>query len=71
MEKVSISTDFIKLQQALKLSGVVGQGSDVKALIKEGVVVVNGEVATERGKKLVEGDIVTLKSMGNFKIVKE
>ncbi len=50
MEKVAISTEFIKLQQILKLAGLVGQGSDVKVLLAEGVIFVNGVMATERGK---------------------
>lgn len=71
MELVEIKTEFIKLQQALKLSGVIGQGSDVKVLINENVVFVNGGVATERGKKLYDNDVVAVKGYGNFKIVSQ
>ena len=46
MEYIKIHTDFIKLQQALKLANVVGQGSDAKAIIQDGLVKVNGEVCT-------------------------
>jgi ribosome-associated protein len=58
MDKVYINTDFIKLQQALKLANVVGQGSDAKLIIQDGAVKVNGEVCLMRGKKLVKGDVV-------------
>ena len=56
MEYIKIHTDYIKLQQALKLANVVGQGSDAKAIIQDGFVKVNGEVCTMRGKKCVAGD---------------
>ncbi len=63
MDKIYIKTEFIKLQQALKLANIVGQGSDAKLIIQEGFVCVNGEKCTLRGKKLRNGDIV--KVMGD------
>ena len=60
MEYIKIHTEFIKLQQALKLANVVGQGSDAKAIIQDGLVKVNGEVCTMRGKKWVPGDVVSV-----------
>ena len=59
MEKVIIRDDFIKLGQAMKLAGMVGSGVDVKMLIQDGQVEVNGEVEYQRGKKLHEGDVIT------------
>ena len=58
MEKVYINTEYIKLQQALKLANIVGSGSDAKLMIQEGFVYVNGELCTMRGKKLRNGDKV-------------
>lgn len=58
MRTIEISTEFIKLQQLLKLADIVGYGSDAKMLILNGQVKVNGEIAGERGKKVREGDIV-------------
>lgn len=59
MEKTIILRDeFIKLGQALKAAGLVGSGVDAKYLIKEGLVLVNGNIETQRGKKLVAGDVV-------------
>ncbi len=58
MEKVYFHTEFVKLQQLMKLADVVGQGSDAKALIQEGYVKLNGEVCTMRGKKVYDGDIM-------------
>lgn len=58
MEKIKIRDEFIKLGQALKLAGLVESGVDAKIVIKKGLVKVNGEIDTRRGKKLVDGDIV-------------
>ena len=58
MQKVYIRDEFIKLGQALKLAGLVESGLDAKYAIQEGEVLLNGVVETQRGKKLVAGDIV-------------
>ena len=58
METITITTEFIKLQDLLKLSGLVYTGGEAKVLIQEGAVTVNGEVCTQRGKKLRPGDDV-------------
>ena len=56
METITITTEYIKLQDLLKLAGVVYTGGEAKVLIQEGQVEVNGEVCTMRGKKLRPGD---------------
>ncbi len=53
---VAITTEYIKLESAMKLANVVPTGGSAKAEIQEGFVTVNGEVCTMRGKKLVPGD---------------
>ena len=53
---VSISTEFIKLQDAMKYANIVYSGGEAKQLILEEQVKVNGEVCTMRGKKLYPGD---------------
>ena len=58
METITITTEFIKLQDLLKLSGLVYTGGEAKVLIQEGAVTVNGEVCTQRGKKIRPGDDV-------------
>lgn len=58
MEKIIIKDDFIKLGQALKLSGAVDSGVEAKYAVAEGEVKVNGEICTLRGKKLYENDTV-------------
>lgn len=59
METIHIKDDFIKLGQALKLAGLVDSGVDAKFVIQDGLVKVNGQVETQRGKKLVHGDQVS------------
>ena len=53
---VSISTEYIKLQDAMKYANIVYSGGEAKQLILDGQVKVNGEVCTMRGKKLYPGD---------------
>ena len=53
---VSIMTEYIKLQDAMKYANIVYSGGEAKQLILDGQVTVNGEVCTMRGKKLYNGD---------------
>ena len=54
--RLAISTEFIKLESAMKLANIVISGGSAKVEIQEGFVTVNGEVCTMRGKKLYPGD---------------
>lgn len=58
MQTIKLREDFIKLGQALKAAGLVESGVDAKFVIQDGLVKVNGSIETQRGKKLVAGDIV-------------
>ena len=60
VETIKLRDEYIKLGQALKAAGLVESGVDAKFLIQDGFVKVNGQVETQRGKKLVAGDIVEL-----------
>ncbi|GGF41284.1 hypothetical protein GCM10011519_13810 [Marmoricola endophyticus] len=57
---VVIRDDAIRLGQFLKLADLVDNGSDARQLLGQGVVTVNGEVETRRGRQLVPGDVVDL-----------
>lgn len=57
---VSITSEFIRLDAALKLCGAVQTGGQAKMLITDGEVRVNGEVCMQRGKKLRQGDRFSL-----------
>ena len=58
METLRLRDDFIKLGQALKAAGLVESGVDAKFVVQDGLVKVNGQIETQRGKKLVAGDVV-------------
>ena len=53
---VVIGTEFIKLESAMKLANIIPSGGTAKLVIQDGLVQVNGEVCTMRGKKLYPGD---------------
>lgn len=56
---MKISTEYIKLDQFLKFTSMVASGGEAKQIISDGLVKVNGEVCTMRGKKLRSGDEVS------------
>ena len=58
--KISIHTEFIKLDALLKFANLCATGGEAKTAVLEGLVKVNGEVCTMRGKKIRPGDVVTL-----------
>ena len=59
MESIGIHTEFIKLQDLLKLAHLVMSGGEAKIVIQDEQVKVNGEICTQRGKKIRPGDKVT------------
>lgn len=70
VQEVYIKTEFIKLGQALKLSGAVGSGTDAKFIISDGLVSVDGVKELRRGRKLFGGEVVTFED-NSFKIINE
>ena len=68
METVRIKDEYIKLNQLMKLCGFVGRGSDVKLLVDDGLVTLNGQVVTELRKKIHPGDIVNVQGIGEVKV---
>lgn len=56
---IKIETEYIKLDSLLKLSNVLDSGGMAKMVIQDGLVEVNGEVETRRGRKLYPGDCVS------------
>lgn len=57
--EIKLRDEFIKLGQAVKAAGLVEDGVEAKYVIQDGLVLVNGEVETRRGRKLYGGDVVT------------
>lgn len=58
MEVIKLRDEYIKLGQALKAANLVESGVDAKFAIQDGLVKVNGQVETQRGKKLCDRDVV-------------
>lgn len=68
MQIIEINTEFIKVDQLIKYAGIVGNGSDVKFMIMDGLVRVNGELCTQRNKKIRDGDIVEIEDYDVLKV---
>lgn len=62
--EISIKEDFIKLDSAMKLAGLVATGGHAKMVIQEGFVKVNDVICTQRGRKLKKGDRVEFDNRG-------
>lgn len=58
MNKIKIETEIIKLDAFMKYAAIVSSGSEAKFYIQDGMVKVNNEICTQRGKKLKSGDVV-------------
>ena len=58
MKEVKVTTEFIKLDQLMKFADMVQSGGEAKMLIAQGLVLVNDEICTQRGKKIRPGDQV-------------
>lgn len=69
-EEIKISTEYIKLDQLLKFSGIAENGVDAKDMILDEIVEVNGNVCTMRGKKIKPGDSVLVKFVDEILCIK-
>lgn len=69
MKRITIHSEFIKLDQFLKLADCVSTGGMAKALLEERAVYVNGEVEERRGRKLYPGDTVVVTGEGSFEVI--
>lgn len=62
LETIQIKTEFIKLDSLLKYANILSSGGEAKMAIQNGAVTVNGEVCTQRGKKIRPGDRVKIEN---------
>lgn len=62
MNTVEIKTEFIKADQLLKYSGIALTGGEAKIMIDDGIIFLNGEKVTQRGKKIYPGDVLVIKA---------
>lgn len=58
MKNIKINTEFVKLAQMMKMASLVQSGGEAKQIILQGLVLVNNEICTQRGKKLYKDDII-------------
>ncbi|CUU45097.1 ribosome-associated protein [Clostridium beijerinckii] len=68
MNKIKIDTEIIKLDAFLKWASIASSGSEAKIYVQDGMIKVNGEVCTQRGKKLRSGDVVNFDG-SDFEII--
>ncbi len=68
IEKIEVNTETIQLDQFLKWAGVLESGGQVKLMIEDEMILVNGTVETARRKKLHHGDVVEIKEMGSWQV---
>lgn len=68
METISITTEYIRLQDLLKLTGLAATGGEAKIHIQAGEAAVNGDVCLQRGRKLREGDVASFQGR-SFQVV--
>jgi ribosome-associated protein len=69
MELIEINTESIQLDQFLKWAGIVETGGQVKELIGESLITLNGQAVNEKRKKLRNKDIVQIKGLGLYQVV--
>jgi len=68
MDIITISTLPIRLGQLLKVANIAQDGFEAKLMIQNGLVSVNGKIETQRGKKIVDQDIIQVDEKHKFQI---
>jgi ribosome-associated protein len=71
MEKITINTPNIQLDQLLKWAGIVESGGQVKLMLEEGIIQLNQVLVTERRKKIHPGDVITIEGLGSWQVTAE
>ena len=70
-EPIAIRDDMIHLDQLLKLAGVAGSGGQVRILVDDGLVRVNGEAESRRRRKLRVGDVIEVAGGSAYEVVRQ
>lgn len=71
METITIRTEKIQLDQLLKKEGIIETGGQVRFLLDDKMVYLNGELVTEKRRQIHVGDILKIVDVGEFKIAQE
>jgi ribosome-associated protein len=69
MELIEINTESIQLDQFLKWAGIVEKGGQVKNWLADEMITLNGQLVTEKRKKLKDKDKITIKGLGSYQVV--
>ncbi len=69
MQEIAIHTPVIQLDQLLKWEGIIDTGGQIRPMLEEGIISINGEIATERRKKIIPGDVVKIEGVGIWKVI--
>lgn len=64
MEKIAIHTESIQLDQLLKWAGIIESGGQVRPMLEEKLILVNGNIETAKRRRLFPGDTVEILEMG-------
>ncbi|WP_110954557.1 RNA-binding S4 domain-containing protein [Anaerosinus massiliensis] len=70
METIEINSEVIQLDQLLKWAGIVDSGGQVKGMIEEKIIKLNGVFVTERRKKIYPGDTIEILESGIWQVIK-
>lgn len=71
MENITINTEKIQLDQFLKWAGILESGGQVRPMLDDELIFVNGVKETAKRKQLHDGDVVKILDIGEFKVVRE
>lgn len=71
MEKITIHTENIQLDQLLKWAGILESGGQIKPMLEDELIKVNGRLETAKRRRLFDGDIVEIKDLGCWKVAVE
>ena len=70
-ETISIHTDYIQLDQLLKYANILATGGQIKELLAEELIMLNGTIVTEKRKKIYPNDVVSIGDEISITVVKE
>lgn len=71
MEKIAIHTESIQLDQLLKWAGIIESGGQVRPMLEEKLILVNGNIETAKRRRLFPGDTVEILDMGCWQVTRE
>ncbi|MPN13534.1 hypothetical protein SDC9_160855 [bioreactor metagenome] len=71
MEDIAISTPSINLDQLLKWAGIIDTGGQIIPMLEDSMIKLNGNVVSERRKKIYPGDVIEIDGVGKYKVIPE